>query len=73
MATAAIIGEALMVEGYALAGAVVHPAGTETEATAAFDALPADTALVIMTADAAGWLADRLGQRPDILTTVMQP
>jgi len=73
MATAAVIGEALTVEGYALAGALVYPAGTEADATAAFDALPADTALVVMTADVAGWLANRLSQRPDILTAVMRP
>jgi vacuolar-type H+-ATPase subunit F/Vma7 len=73
MATAAVIGEALAVEGYALAGAVVYPAGNPDEATAAFDALLPGTALVIVTAGAAGWLADRLGQRPDILTVVMEP
>ena len=37
------------------------------------EALPPDTALVIMTAGAAAWLADRLPQRPDILTAVMRP
>ncbi|HTX85844.1 MAG TPA: hypothetical protein VME44_26975 [Streptosporangiaceae bacterium] len=73
MATAAVIGEALAAEGYALAGAIVYPAGTEAEAISAFEALPADTALVVMTAEIAGWLADRLGQRPDILTAVMRP
>jgi vacuolar-type H+-ATPase subunit F/Vma7 len=73
VATAAVIGEALAVEGYALAGVVVHPADSPGEATAAFDALPPGTALVIVTASAAGWLADRLGQRPDILTVVMEP
>jgi len=72
MATAAVIGESLTVEGYVLAGAVIYPAGTEIEATSAFDALPADTVLVVMTADVAEWLADRLGQRPDILTAVMR-
>lgn len=73
MATAAVIGEALTTEGYALAGAVVYPAGTEAKAIAAFDALPADTVLVVMTTAIAGWLADRLGQRQDILTAVIQP
>jgi len=73
MATAAVIGEALAVEGYALAGAIVHAADTRAEATAAWEALPPDTALVIMTARAAAWLADRLSQRPDILTAMMRP
>ncbi|HEY2553593.1 MAG TPA: hypothetical protein VGI64_23795 [Streptosporangiaceae bacterium] len=73
MATAAVIGEALAVEGYALAGAVVYPADSPDVATAAFDALPPGTALVVVTASAAGWLAGRLGQRLDILTVVMEP
>jgi vacuolar-type H+-ATPase subunit F/Vma7 len=73
VATAAVIGEALAVEGYVLAGATVYPADRPDEAAAAFDALPAGTALVILTASAAGWLTDRLGQRPDILTAVMRP
>jgi vacuolar-type H+-ATPase subunit F/Vma7 len=73
VATAAAIGEALTIEGYALAGAVVFPADSQDEATAAFDALPANTALLVLTAGAAGWLAGRLGQRPDILTAVMAP
>lgn len=73
MATAAVIGEPLAIEGYALSGAVGYPAGSQEEATAAFDALPSGTALVVMTAAAARWLADRLGQRPEILTAVMRP
>jgi vacuolar-type H+-ATPase subunit F/Vma7 len=73
VATAAVIGEALAVEGYALAGAVVCPADNPDEAATAFDALPSGTALVIVTASAAEWLADRLGQRPEILTAVMRP
>jgi vacuolar-type H+-ATPase subunit F/Vma7 len=72
VATAAAIGEALAVEGYALAGAAVYPADNPDEADAAFGALPPGTALVILTPSAADWLADRLGQRPDILTVVMQ-
>lgn len=73
MATAAVIGEALAVEGYALAGAIVHSADSQAEATAAWEALAPDTALVIMTASAAAWLTDRLPQRPDILTAVLRP
>ena len=73
MATAAVIGEALAVEGYALAGAVVLGADSEAEAEAAWAALPADTALLIMTARAAQWLAGRLAERPAILTAVLRP
>lgn len=73
MAAAAVIGEALAVEGYALAGAVVLRADSQAEAAAAWDALPPDTALLIMTARAAGWLAGRLAERPAILTAVLRP
>jgi len=71
MALAAVIGEALAVEGYALAGAVVLAADSQAEAAAAWDALPPDTALLIMTDRAAGWLADLLAQRPAFLTAVL--
>lgn len=73
MAAAAVIGEALAVEGYALAGAVVHGANTLAEATAAWDSLPQDTALLIMTERAAQWLAARLAERPGMLTAVLRP
>jgi vacuolar-type H+-ATPase subunit F/Vma7 len=72
MARSAVIGEPLAVEGYALAGASVYTAQNQDEAVAAFQALPADTVLLVMTATTAGWLTDRLEQRPDILTAVMR-
>jgi len=73
MATAAVIGEALSVEGYALAGATVLVADSQAGAAAAWDALPPDTALLVMTTRAAEWLADRLAERPAILTAVLRP
>lgn len=73
MATAAVIGEALAVQGYALAGAEICAVDGRDEATAAWDALPAGTALVILTVSAAAWLADRMEQHPDVLTVVMRP
>ena len=73
MATAAVIGEALAIEGYALAGAMIYAAHDYEEAVAAFQSLPADTALLILTASAAEWLTDRLQQRPEILAAVMRP
>jgi len=73
MATAAVIGEALSVEGYALAGATVLVADSQAGAAAAWGALPPDTALLVMTARAAEWLADRLAERPAILTAVLRP
>jgi vacuolar-type H+-ATPase subunit F/Vma7 len=73
MATAAVIGESLAVEGYALAGVLVYPAETRDQALAACSALPADTGLLLMTASAAGWLASELETRPDVLTAVLAP
>lgn len=72
MATAAVIGEALAIEGYALAGAATYPAHNPEEACAAFDALPSGTALVIMTGSAARWLGSRLDDRPGLLTAVLR-
>jgi vacuolar-type H+-ATPase subunit F/Vma7 len=72
MARAAAIGEALEVEGYALAGVTVLPADSQEEAAAAWAALPADTALLIMTTSAADWLGLQLAERPEILTVVMR-
>lgn len=72
VARAAVIGEALAVEGYALAGATVHAAGSPAEAVAAFAALPPATGLLVLTPDAALWLAGELANRPDILTVVMR-
>jgi len=72
MATAAIIGEELRIEGYWLAGALVCPAESRYEAAAAWESLPTDTGVLIMTPSAADWLADRLRQRPELLTVVMR-
>jgi len=71
VAKAAVIGESLAVAGYALAGCVLLPADNPDEVNSAWQALPADTVLLILTESAASWLADRLVQRPDICTAVM--
>ena len=73
MAKAAVIGEQLAVEGYALAGCVLLPADSPDEVSSAWQALPADTVLLILTDSAATRLADRIEQRPDIMTAVMPP
>lgn len=59
MSRAAVIGQTAKVAGYGLAGALVYPADTRAEAVAALDALPADVCVVVLTALAAQWLADR--------------
>jgi vacuolar-type H+-ATPase subunit F/Vma7 len=69
---AAVIGEAVRVQGYALAGAVVYPAEDADQARAAWRSLPPDTAVVVLTARAAAWLGE--AQRRDgVLEVVMPP
>lgn len=70
MSRAAVIGETTRVAGYGLAGALVYPADSPAAAVAAWDSLPPDVAVVVLTALAARWLADR--SRPaDVLLAVM--
>lgn len=71
MGRAAAIGEDHRIAGFALAGAMVCPARDETEARAAWRALPAEVAVVIVTARAASWLGNDLTARPGVLSVVM--
>jgi vacuolar-type H+-ATPase subunit F/Vma7 len=71
MARAAVIGEAVRTEGFALAGALVLPAENLTEARAAWDALPADIAVLVLTPRAAAWLGDAPQSRRGVLLAVM--
>jgi vacuolar-type H+-ATPase subunit F/Vma7 len=71
MARAAVIGEAVRTAGFALAGALVLPAESMTEARAAWDALPADIAVLVLTPRATGWLGEAPQSRPDVLLAVM--
>jgi vacuolar-type H+-ATPase subunit F/Vma7 len=68
---AAIIGEELSVQGYALAGAVVCAADDEASVLRAWRDLPGDVAVVVLTAKAAGWLGGELATRPGLLPVVM--
>ena len=72
MPGAAVIGEELRVQGYALAGALVCPAEDHDGAAAAWRSLPPDIAVAILTPRTAAWLGDELGQRPSVLTVVMR-
>ena len=72
MSRAAVIGEATAIQGYALAGALVCPAEDEDEAVAAWRSLPSDVAVLVLTARAASWLREVLGQRRGILPVVMR-
>jgi len=71
MARVAVIGEELRVQGLRLAGAIVCPAADPAAARQALRALPADVAVVVVTAASAAWLRDELARRPDMLPVMM--
>jgi vacuolar-type H+-ATPase subunit F/Vma7 len=65
------LGESAKVEGFSLAGALVFPAAQSRAIDAAWDRLPDDVGVLILTATAAARLAARLGERPHLLPVVM--
>ena len=79
MARAAVIGEATRTAGFALAGAVVLVAENSDEARTAWRSLPADIAVLVLTASAAAWLGEAPSISPsrstrhDLLLVVMPP
>jgi vacuolar-type H+-ATPase subunit F/Vma7 len=66
----AALGEAVKVEGFALAGALVLAAEDATDVDAAWTALPDDVAVLILTTRAADRLGERLDERPRLITVV---
>jgi vacuolar-type H+-ATPase subunit F/Vma7 len=58
MARVAVIGEQVRVEGFGLAGALVVPASGEAAVRAAWEALAADVAVVLLTPLAAAALGE---------------
>lgn len=71
MARAAVIGEALRIYGYGLAGALLFPASDQPGAVRAWQDLPDDVAVVLLTGQAAGWLEEEIPRRPGVLPVVM--
>jgi vacuolar-type H+-ATPase subunit F/Vma7 len=71
MARVAVLGEQVAVQGYALAGAVVLAVDDDDAARAAWDALPADVAVVILTRAAARALGPERVAGPHPMTAVM--
>jgi vacuolar-type H+-ATPase subunit F/Vma7 len=71
MARAAVIGESVRTAGFALAGAVVLTAESQEEARTAWRELPADVAVVVLTARAAAWLGAEPRPRRGVLLVVM--
>ncbi|WP_066303644.1 V-type ATP synthase subunit F [Arthrobacter luteolus] len=68
----AALGAPDALAGYELAGARLVPARSPEEIRQAWDQLPADTAVVILTPEAAAVLADRLDD-PAVPLTVTLP
>jgi vacuolar-type H+-ATPase subunit F/Vma7 len=65
------IGETHDLQGFALVGVSVISATTEAEVEEAWNHLPADTSLAILSTAAAATLDLQLDGRPDVLTVVM--
>jgi len=71
MSAMAAIGRRERVRGFALAGVEVLPAADDAEARAAWAALPARTAVVILTPDAHAALRAELAAVPSVLAAVL--
>ena len=74
MGRAAAVGEEHRVAGWALAGTLVVPAATPADAVAAYESLPDDVVLVLLTEQAeAAVAASSLGAAPGRLRVVLPP
>jgi len=66
-----VVGESARVDGFALAGAVTLEAGDPEAVRKAWELLPDDTAVVLLTPDAAAALGEVMLAGGDVLTVVM--
>ena len=71
MSRVAAIGEEVRLAGFALAGVAVCGAVDAAAARAAWERLPDDVSVLIVTARAAAALAPSLPERPHVLWAVM--
>jgi vacuolar-type H+-ATPase subunit F/Vma7 len=71
MGRIAALGNTHRIQSLAIAGVEPHPATTDEEAVAAWQALPRDVAVLILTPQSASALVERLEERPDLLVTVL--
>lgn len=68
-----VLGEAARVDGFALGGATVIPAEDPDAVRRAWDTLPADAAVVVLTERAAAALGAASTGRDGVLSVVMPP
>ena len=71
MGRIAVLGDRHRIQALAIAGVESHAATTDEEAEAAWQTLPFDVAVLILTPQSAAALAHRLGERRDLLVTVL--
>lgn len=71
MGRIAALGNGHRIQALSIAGVEPHPANTNEEAVAAWQSLPSDVAVLVLTPESAAALAPRLAERPDLLVTVL--
>jgi vacuolar-type H+-ATPase subunit F/Vma7 len=71
MGRIAALGDGYRIQALAIAGVEPHPAATGDEAVAAWQSLSHDVAVLIVTAQAAAALGERMKERPHLLVTVL--
>jgi vacuolar-type H+-ATPase subunit F/Vma7 len=71
MGRIAALGDRHRIQALAIAGVEPYAAATDEEAEAAWQTLPLDVSVLILTPQSAAALAHRLGERRDLLVTVL--
>jgi vacuolar-type H+-ATPase subunit F/Vma7 len=71
MSRIAALGERSRIQGYSIAGVEAVAVDTADDTVTAWQMLPRDVAVLILTPQAAAVLADRMHERPDLLVTVL--
>jgi vacuolar-type H+-ATPase subunit F/Vma7 len=66
-----VLGEAVKVDGYALAGATTIAVGDPKSINRSWSELPPDSSLVVLTPAAASALGSRVLERDGVLTVTM--
>jgi vacuolar-type H+-ATPase subunit F/Vma7 len=73
MSTVVALGELVAIRGYGLAGVTLEPADDEAAVERAWERLPDDVSLLIVTRQAEAVLRERWNERPRLLRAVLPP